>query len=470
MVPPTGVSFAGTTITADYGATNGNLEPGATVVLRFRAVIAPALAIGTRITNTGVVTWNNPPQTASASVSIDIGGMPGVGVLNGTAWHDTDFDDTLDTGERPLEGWTVELYRDGELVFSTVTDAAGVYRISGLPPNYLSGEVYELRFLAPGAVATTAALGRADSDFTNYMQRITDIVVQPGANLQNLNLPIDPNGVVYNSITRAPIAGAVLTLLDAGSGAALPASCFDDPAHQNQVTLASGWYKFEINFNDPACPSGGSYLIGVSVPGGGYVAGYSQFIPPISGPATAPFAVPSCPASANDAIAATAQHCEVQVSEFAPADVGAGAQRRDQSPRAPDARRHAVARLEPALQQPPAARSDARRRSRHQQDDADAERHARPAGALHHYGAQPVRDRAPRCHDRRSLPGGLRLRRGIRSAGRRGGGAHGFRSRARLGWSHAVGLRRAQAPAAARRGCRCNRGRVRQPRSGVAAA
>ena len=94
----TGVSFAGTTITADYAAVNGNLEPGETVVLRFRATIAAGLAIGTRITNTGVVTWNNPPQTASASVSIDIGGMPGVGVLNGTAWHDTDFDDTLRHG------------------------------------------------------------------------------------------------------------------------------------------------------------------------------------------------------------------------------------------------------------------------------------------------------------------------------------------------------------------------------------
>ena len=316
---PTGVSFAGTTITADYGATNGNLEPGASVVLRFRATIAAGLAIGTRITNTGTVTWNDPPQTASATVSIDIGGMPGVGVLNGTAWHDTDFDDTLDTAERPLEGWTVELYRDDELVFSALTDASGVYRISGLAPNYTTGQVYELRFVAPGAVATTAALGRADSDFTNYMQRITDIVIQPGANLQELNLPIDPNGVVYNSVTRLAVGGAVLTLLDAGSGVALPASCFDDPAHQNQVTLASGWYKFEINFNDPACPSGGNYLIGVTVPGSGYVVGYSQFIPPISGPATAPLAVPSCPASANDAIAGTAQHCEAQTSEFAPA-------------------------------------------------------------------------------------------------------------------------------------------------------
>ncbi len=113
-----GVSFAGTTITADYGATNGNLEPGATVVLRFRALIAPALAIGTRITNTGVVTWNNPPQTASASVSIDIGGMPGVGVLNGTAWHDADFDDAPGHGRaaaRGLDGRPLSRRRAGVL-------------------------------------------------------------------------------------------------------------------------------------------------------------------------------------------------------------------------------------------------------------------------------------------------------------------------------------------------------------------
>ena len=239
-------------------------------MLRFRATIAAGLAIGTRITNTGVVTWNNPPQTASASVSIDIGGMPGVGVLNGTAWHDTDFDDTLDTAERRARGLDRRaLSRRRARVLERDRRGRRVPDQRRCRRTTRTGEVYELRFLAPGAAATTAALGRAASDFTNYLQRITDIVVQPGANLQNLNLPIDPNGVVYNSITRTPIAGAVLTLLDAGTGTALPASCFDDPAHQNQVTLASGWYKFEINFNDPACPSGGNYLIGVSVPGSG---------------------------------------------------------------------------------------------------------------------------------------------------------------------------------------------------------
>ncbi|HEX6572324.1 MAG TPA: SdrD B-like domain-containing protein, partial [Steroidobacteraceae bacterium] len=311
-----GVSVAGTTISANYGAA---LAAGESVVLRFRATLGSNLAVGTTVTNTGVVNWNTPAQTASASVSISIGGVPGVGVLNGAAWHDANFDDVQDGAERPLVGWTVDLYRDDQVVASVQVDASGVYRISGLQPNDVTGTRYEVRFRAPGAGARTASLGRAASPFTNGPQRISAIVVGSGANLQGLNLPIDPNGVVYNSVARTPIPGATLTLLGAGSGASLPSSCFDDPLQQGQVTLAGGHYKFDLNFSDPACPSGGDYLISVTAPGTTYVAGYSQIIPPTSGPTTASLSVPSCPASADDAVPATALHCESQVSEFAPA-------------------------------------------------------------------------------------------------------------------------------------------------------
>jgi len=314
-----GVTVAGSLLTADYSTANGPLQPGRSVLLRFHAVLNANLAIGTRVTNTATVYWNDPVQTASASVSIDIGGIVGVGILNGTAWHDANFNKVVDVGERLLEGWAVELYRDDQLIDTALTDPAGVYRISGVAPNYATAFRYELRFVAPGAGLNTAKLGRADSIFTNDLQRIADIVIQSGDNLQNLNLPIEPNGVVYNTITRTPIAGATLRLLQAGSRAALPASCFYDPAQQNQVTLASGYYRFDINFSDPACASGGNYLLDVAAPPAGYVAGYSELIPPTSGPATGPFSVPACPGSANDAIPATAQHCEVQTFEFAPA-------------------------------------------------------------------------------------------------------------------------------------------------------
>src|SRR5262245_65172047 len=107
-------------------------------------------------------------------------------------------------------------------------------------------------------------------------------------------------------------------MLQAGSRTPLPQSCFYDPAQQGQVTLASGYYRFDINFSDPACPNGGDFLIDVAAPSADYVAGYSQIIPPTSGPATAALSVPNCPGSAADAIPATAQRCEVQTSEFAP--------------------------------------------------------------------------------------------------------------------------------------------------------
>jgi len=317
---PAGVSVAGSTITADYGALNGPLAPGGTVTLRFRAVLNPGLTLGTVVTNTGVVAWNNPIQTASASVSIVVGSIPGFAVLSGSVWHDADFDDVQDSGERALAGWTVELYRDNVLWNSVVTDAAGAYRIIGVEPNDLNGVRYELRFRAPGAGANTAMLGRASSPFTNGLQRISDIIAPSGANLQGLNLPIDPNGVVYNTMARTPVAGATLSLLAAGSATPLPASCFDDPAQQGQVTLADGYYKFDVNFGDPACPSGGDYLVVASPPAGGtFVAGASQIIPPASGPATPAFPVPACPGSASDVIPGTALHCEVQPSEFAPA-------------------------------------------------------------------------------------------------------------------------------------------------------
>ncbi|HEY7638570.1 MAG TPA: choice-of-anchor K domain-containing protein [Steroidobacteraceae bacterium] len=315
----TGITVNNQLITADYSTSYGPLQPQQVVTLRFRAVINPNLVDGTRITNTGTVTWNNPPQTASASVTIDVGAIPGVGILNGKAWHDANFNRTLDANERVLEGWTVALYRNDQLLRSTQTDANGVYRMGAIPPNYVTGDRYELRFTAPDATATTAKLGIAYSPmFTNGLQRISDIVVQYASNLQDLDLPISPNGVAYNSVTRAPAAGVTLRMLSAATRSLLPAACFDDPAQQNQVTLPSGHYRFDLNFTDPACPSGGNYLIDVSPPPTGYIGTYSQIIPPTSGASTNAFSVPACRGGVDDAVGATPDYCEVQISELAP--------------------------------------------------------------------------------------------------------------------------------------------------------
>src|SRR5712671_1326710 len=308
----TGISIAGSVLTANYSSVYGPVQPGQSIDVRFRVQIASGLAAGTTLTNTAIVTWNNPPQTASASVSIDIGGVPGAGSLNGIAWLDANFNKIADPGEPLLQGWTVGLYLNGALVQSVLTDVNGAYRFSGVPPTDGTANRYELRFTAPGAGPNTAKLGKADSAFTNLLQRITNIVVSSGSNLQNLNLPIGPNGVVYNSTTRAPIAGGTLKMQRGGT--LLPTTCFDDPAQQGQITQAGGYYRFDLNFSDPGCPSGSSYLIVVTAPGSSYVAGVSLLIPPTTGALTAPYSVPTCPQDALPAI----PYCEAQASEFAP--------------------------------------------------------------------------------------------------------------------------------------------------------
>jgi uncharacterized repeat protein (TIGR01451 family)/fimbrial isopeptide formation D2 family protein len=314
-----GVNFAAPVITADFATVYGDLQPGSTAELRFLAQIDTSLPIGTTITNTADVSWNTPPQTASASVSIDVGGTPGVANLNGALWHDANYNNVQDSGELVLQGWSVEVYRSGQLLGTFVTDTTGTYQFNGLPPNDVGADRYELRFRAPGAGSNTALLGLADSPYSNDLQRIFDIVVSSGANVQNLNLPIDPNGVVYNSVVRTPVAGATLTMLNASRGnAPVSSSCFDDPAQQNQVTLAGGYYKFDINFGDPSCAVGDAYQIQVTPPSNGYVGTVSQIIPPALDLSDPAFSVPACPGSADDQLSTSPEHCEISASVFAP--------------------------------------------------------------------------------------------------------------------------------------------------------
>ncbi|HSB15003.1 MAG TPA: SdrD B-like domain-containing protein, partial [Bryobacteraceae bacterium] len=278
------------------------------------------LAIGTTITNTGVVRWNDPAQTASASVSIDVGGTPDSASLNGNVWHDANLNKLRECNSEncALTGWTVELYRNSQLVATVLTDASGAYRLSGLAPNAGTSDLYELRFRAPGAGPNTASMGQADSPFTNGPQRISGITVAPGANLQNLNLPLWPNGTVYNSVARVPVAGARMTMRNAATGAVLPVQCFEDPAQQSQITAANGFYKFDLNFSDASCPAGGGYLIEVTPPATGYLNGPSRIVAPSSDAQTAAFSVPACPGSAADAVPATPEYCEVVASPAVP--------------------------------------------------------------------------------------------------------------------------------------------------------
>jgi uncharacterized repeat protein (TIGR01451 family)/fimbrial isopeptide formation D2 family protein len=320
-----GVAVAGSLLTADYGTTYGVLDPGSSVTVSFTVNLNAALTDGSEIDNTGNVSWNAATQTASDNALVDIGSAPGIAVLNGTAWHDANFNNLLDSNERLLENWGVEIYLNSQLLDTVFTAANGRYRIIGLTPSSIAGGEYQLRYLQPGAGGSTALLGLADSSnsavpFSDSLQRISGISVGAGSNTFNLNLPIDPDGVVYDAVLRTPVPGATLTMVNASNGnLPVPASCFDDPAQQNQITGADGYYKFDMNFSVPGnCNVGASYVLQITPPATGYVGTTSVIIPPARALTDPPFSVETCPGSADDQLSTVPDRCEIQNSEFAP--------------------------------------------------------------------------------------------------------------------------------------------------------
>ena len=108
------------------------------------------------------------------------------------------------------------------------------------------------------------------------------MIVGPNDNIIDQDLPIDPSGVVYNSLNGVQIAGATVTLVD-GSGNPLPAACLLQN-QQGQVTQSDGEYRFDIVVGaDPACPVGSTQYSLEITPPSGYLPLPSSQIPPQAG-------------------------------------------------------------------------------------------------------------------------------------------------------------------------------------------
>lgn len=199
----------------------------------------------------------NPSNCASSSIMVNTLAT----AVSGTVFKDTNGNGVKDAGEPPLQGYIVQLLHNGTLVAATTSDVNGNYLISGFPPT--SG--YELLFIDPATTVATGVISGLDFSTT--------------AVLINENHPIDPSGTIYDSVTGAPIAGAVVKITDAG-GIPLPALCLL-PNQQGQTTTASGQYRFDLLPGAaPQCPAGlATYRIQVTGPPN-YVPGISTKIPP----------------------------------------------------------------------------------------------------------------------------------------------------------------------------------------------
>ena len=162
-------------------------------------------------------------------------------VLSGVVYLDTNGNNVPDTDETVFDGWIVKVFDDrGDLVAEVVTDENGFYETE-LPIgeftidfcNPVNGSVYS---------SATVDLGASSLGVDGAPQAV-------------VNLPIDPSGVVYDSISRQPVGNVLLTFVDT-QGVALPDVCFIDPSQQNQITGPDGNYRFDIVPGaDPACPT-----------------------------------------------------------------------------------------------------------------------------------------------------------------------------------------------------------------------
>ncbi|MGE0386468.1 MAG: SdrD B-like domain-containing protein [Gammaproteobacteria bacterium] len=257
------------------------------VPITLQVAVAAGLA-GQVLTNGATISGGGePPGFDGNNTATDPTPIAQGASVAGHVWRDLDHDRALDPGEPLLQGWIVELLLGGVPIASTTTDAGGGYRFGGLGP----GPGYQVRFREPGsgavygnpvpneqgsafAAGVAGPANPAGADAADGTLRGLTLAV--GTNYVEQSLPVDPNGVVYDTITRQPVAGATVTL--AGPPGFDPAlHLVGGAANATQVTGADGFYQFLLLPGAPA----GSYRFEVTVPPA-YQPVPSTLIPPCS--------------------------------------------------------------------------------------------------------------------------------------------------------------------------------------------
>jgi uncharacterized repeat protein (TIGR01451 family) len=214
--------------------------------------------------------------------------------LSGSVWFDANHNRARDANEPGKGGWTVQLYQSGVLVATTVTDADGRYQIADLQP----GSGYSLLFRDPvsgaafgsarpnetGANASDGVMSPtnpAGAQFTTG--QLVGLTLLPGANVAQQSLPLDPSGVVYDSVRRTVVPGATVRLTGP-AGFDPVTQLLGGAINAAQTVGPDGIYQFLLL---PGAPNG-VYTLSVTPPAGGNYNAVtpSTVIPPCAGPLT----------------------------------------------------------------------------------------------------------------------------------------------------------------------------------------
>jgi len=265
--------------------------------ITLRTAVANGLA-GQILTNTAVISGGGePPGFDSNNMATDPVVISTTATVSGTVWLDANHNRVLDTGETSsplISGWQVELVLGGVQVASATSASNGTYSFTGVAP----GSGYTLRFRHPvtgllwgSAVANeqgiTPVNGTRDNSATAVNGTnsgnpagatisgdgtLSSLTLFAGDNIVQQSLPLDPAGVVYDSVTHNPVSGAVVTI--SGPGGFNPATHLVGGS-ATVTTAADGLYQFLLT---PAAPTG-TYTLTVTTYPAGYLPAPSVLVP-----------------------------------------------------------------------------------------------------------------------------------------------------------------------------------------------
>lgn len=177
-----------------------------------------------------------PTNCATATVSMEVVLL--VPPIVGQLFNDNNNDLILNGDDVALPGFTVQLVDENDVIIANdVTDEEGNYTLSGFAPG-----TYRIIYIDPLGVGA----GWLDNVGTSSPADGQPVVI---------NLPADPSGVLYNSLSGDPVPSALVQLFNARQNRLLPDRCLL-PRQQSQRTDADGAYRFDIVIGaDPLCPN-----------------------------------------------------------------------------------------------------------------------------------------------------------------------------------------------------------------------
>ena len=265
--------------------------------ITLRVAVANGTA-GQILTNTAVISGGSePPGFDGNNSATDPVVVSTSAQVSGRVWLDVNSNRVLDAGETTsalISGWQVELLLAGVQVATATSDANGVYAFTGLAPS--SG--YTIRFrhpttgliwgsALPNEQGITPVSGIRDNPSSAVSGTnggnpagatlagdgtLSSLTLLAGDNIIEQSLPLDPAGVVYDAVTRNPVAGAVVTISGPGG---FTAATHLVGGTASITTGADGFYQFLLT---PAAPSG-IYTLAVTTYPGGYLPSPSTMIP-----------------------------------------------------------------------------------------------------------------------------------------------------------------------------------------------